>query len=79
MSEYPAHLEIEPHVHLVRGENRARFPEANSLLIDDEVLTLVDAGSSMHNLEITLKDLDYQVDDVERVILTHFKMFPDVK
>ncbi|MHA2152520.1 MAG: MBL fold metallo-hydrolase [Candidatus Thorarchaeota archaeon] len=72
MSEYPAHLEIEPHVHLVRGENRARFPEANSLLIDDEVLTLVDAGSSMHNLEITLKDLDYQVDDVERVILTHF-------
>lgn len=72
MSEYPAHIEIEPHVHLVRGENRARFPEANSLLIDDEVLTLVDAGSSMENLEITLRDLGYQVDDVERIILTHF-------
>ena len=72
MSEYPAHIEIEPHVHLVRGENRARFPEANSLLIDDEILTLVDAGSSMENLEITLTDLGHQVDDVERVILTHF-------
>ena len=40
MSDYPAHVEIEPHVHLIRGENNARFPEANSLLIDDEVLTL---------------------------------------
>jgi glyoxylase-like metal-dependent hydrolase (beta-lactamase superfamily II) len=72
MSEYSVHIEIEPHVHLVRGENRARFPEANSLLIDDDVLTLVDAGSSMENLEITLRDLGHQVEDLEQVILTHF-------
>lgn len=72
MSEYPAHVEIEPHVHLVRGENNARFPEANSLLIDDEVLTLVDAGSSMHSLETTLRDLDHQVSDIEKIVLTHF-------
>lgn len=72
MSEYPAHIEIAPHVHLVRGENRARFPEANSLLIDDEILTLVDAGSSMENLEITLRDLGHQVADIEQIILTHF-------
>ncbi len=72
MSDYPAYLEIEPHVYLVRGENNARFPEANSLLIDDEILTLVDAGSSMRSLETSLKDLGHEVSDIERIVLTHF-------
>lgn len=72
MSDYPSHIEIEPHVHLVRGENNARFPEANSLLIDDEILTLVDAGSSMNSLEITLRDLGHEVSDIDQIVLTHF-------
>ncbi len=72
MSEYPAHIEILPQVHLIRGENNARFPEANSILIDDEVLTLIDAGSSMKNTERTLRDLGYQLSDIERIVLTHF-------
>jgi ribonuclease/clavin/mitogillin len=72
MSEYPTHIEISPDVHLIRGENRARFPEANTLLIDDEILTLVDAGSSMENISRTLMELNHKVSDVERIILTHF-------
>ena len=72
MSDYPVHIEILPHVHLIRGENRARFPEANCLLIDDEILTLVDAGSSMINIETTFKDLDYSLQDLDRIVLTHF-------
>ncbi|MFW9794074.1 MAG: MBL fold metallo-hydrolase [Candidatus Thorarchaeota archaeon] len=72
MSEYSAHIEVEPRVHLVRGDNRARFPEANSLLIDDEILTLIDAGSSMENLELALKYLGRKVTDIEQIILTHF-------
>ncbi|MGY5881346.1 MAG: MBL fold metallo-hydrolase [Candidatus Thorarchaeota archaeon] len=72
MSEYPAHIEIMPHVHLVRGENNARFPEANTLLIDDEILTLVDSGSSMNHLETTLRDLGYSLSDLDRIVLTHF-------
>ncbi len=72
MSDYPAHIEIMSHVHLIRGENNARFPEANTLLIDDEILTLVDAGSSMKNIESTLKDLRYSMSDIDRIVLTHF-------
>lgn len=72
MSDYPAHIEILPHVHLIRGDNRARFPEANTLLIDDEILTLIDAGSSMVNIETTIKDLSHSLSDLERIILTHF-------
>jgi len=72
MSDYPVHIEILPHVELIRGENRARFPEANSLLIDDEILTLVDAGSSMYNIERTLIDLGYSLQEIDRIILTHF-------
>jgi len=72
MSNYPPHIEIMPHVHLVRGENNARFPEANALLIDDEILTLVDAGSSMRNIETSLRDLGYSISDIERIVLTHF-------
>ena len=41
MENYPIHIEIQPRVHLIRGPNNARFPEANTLLIDDEILTLV--------------------------------------
>ncbi|MHA1908873.1 MAG: MBL fold metallo-hydrolase [Candidatus Thorarchaeota archaeon] len=73
MSEdYPVHTEIAPKVHLVRGNNRARFPEANCLLIDDKPLTLVDAGASMENISRTLSDQDHKITDIEQVILTHF-------
>jgi glyoxylase-like metal-dependent hydrolase (beta-lactamase superfamily II) len=72
MSDYPTHIEIEPNVHLVRGENNARFPEANTLLVDDEILTLVDAGSSPTQVFSTLKDLGHKRQDLERVVLTHF-------
>ncbi len=72
MSDYLSHIEILPHVHLIRGENQARFPEANSLLIDDEILTLIDAGSSMMNIEATLKDLGHALKDIDRIVLTHF-------
>jgi len=72
MSEYQAHLEIEPRVHLVRGLNGARFPEANTLLIDDEILTLVDAGSDLGQVERTMKDLGHRLDELDRIVLTHF-------
>ena len=72
MSDYPAHIEIEPNVHLIRGENNARFPEANTLLIDDEILTLVDAGSSPEQVFLTLRDLGHQPEDLDRIVLTHF-------
>jgi glyoxylase-like metal-dependent hydrolase (beta-lactamase superfamily II) len=72
MSEYPLHVEIEPHVHLIRGLNRARFPEANCILIDDEILTLVDAGANRNNIISTLKDLGHSLDDLQRIVLTHF-------
>lgn len=72
MSEsYPVHIEVAPRVHLVRGKNRARFPEANSLLIDEKPLTLVDAGSSMEHLHKTLSDLGHSLNDIEQIILTH--------
>ncbi|MFW9834158.1 MAG: MBL fold metallo-hydrolase [Candidatus Thorarchaeota archaeon] len=72
MSDYPTHLEVEPKVHLVRGANNARFPEANTLLVDDEILTLVDAGSSPTQVFSTLKDLGHKPEDLDRVVLTHF-------
>ncbi len=72
MSDYEAHIEVEPNVHLIRGENKSRFPEANSLLIDDEILTLVDAGSSLANIKTTLRDLGYTLTDIDRTILSHF-------
>jgi len=72
MSDYSKHIEILPNVHLVRGENAARFPEANTLLIDDEILTLVDAGSSLQNISSTLKDLNHEISDIQRIVLTHF-------
>ncbi|MHA2378719.1 MAG: MBL fold metallo-hydrolase [Candidatus Thorarchaeota archaeon] len=72
MSVYETHVEIEPRVHLVRGLNSARFPEANSLFIDDEILTLVDAGSDIGQITITMKDLGYGLDDLDRIVLTHF-------
>ena len=72
MSEYPVHIEIEPRVHLVRGKNEARFPEANTLLIDDEILTLVDAGSHPEQVFSTLRDLGHQPEDIDRIVLTHY-------
>ncbi len=74
MSEYAPSIEIEPRVHLIRGLNKARFPEANALLIDDEILTLVDAGSDMGQVSRTLKSIGYGMEDIERLILTHFHL-----
>jgi glyoxylase-like metal-dependent hydrolase (beta-lactamase superfamily II) len=67
----PVHTEIAPRVHLVRGKNRAKFPEANSLLIDEKPLTLVDAGSSMEHLYKTLSDIGHSLTDIEQIVLTH--------
>ncbi|MHA1902557.1 MAG: MBL fold metallo-hydrolase [Candidatus Thorarchaeota archaeon] len=72
MSDYEVHLEIEDKVHLIRGKNKARFPEANCLLIDDEELTLIDAGASIENIDRTLKDLGHSIGDINQIILTHF-------
>ncbi|RDE14645.1 MAG: hypothetical protein C4K49_07495 [Candidatus Thorarchaeota archaeon] len=72
MPEYPIHAEIMPHVHMIRGANKSRFPEANALLIDDEVMTLVDAGPNMNHILKTLSDLGHSVRDLDRIILTHF-------
>ncbi len=72
MSEYPIHTEIVPHVHLIRGANKSRFPEANALLIDDEVITLVDAGPNMNHILKTLSDLGHSIKDLDRIVLTHF-------
>jgi glyoxylase-like metal-dependent hydrolase (beta-lactamase superfamily II) len=72
MSAYPVHIEVLPRVHLIRGANNARFPEANSLLIDDEKLTLVDAGANKGHILKTLQDLGYSVGDLSQIILTHF-------
>ncbi len=70
--DYPVHIEVSPKVHLVRGSNRARFPEANCLLIDEDPLTLVDAGASIDNISRTLSDLGHSIQDVDQIILTHF-------
>ncbi|MHA1933788.1 MAG: MBL fold metallo-hydrolase [Candidatus Thorarchaeota archaeon] len=72
MSDYVVHLEIESNVHLIRGKNKARFPEANCLLIDDEQLTLIDAGAAIDNIDRTLKDLGHGLGDINQIILTHF-------
>ncbi len=72
MTDYPAHIEIQPKVHLIRGKNEARFPQANTILIDDEILTLVDAGSHPDQVISTLKDLGHQPEDLDRIVLTHF-------
>ena len=72
MTDYPAHIEIQPKIHLIRGKNKARFPEANTILIDDEILTLVDAGSHPDQVISTLKDLGHQPEDLDRIVLTHF-------
>jgi len=72
MADYPAHIEIEPRVHLVRGKYEGRFPEANTLIIDDEILTLVDAGSHPDQVFSTLRDLGHKPEDLDRIVLTHY-------
>ncbi len=72
MSDYPIHIEIQNRVHLIRGTNRSRFPEANCLLVDDEILTLVDAGANRDHIIRTLTDLGHRPEDIDRIILTHF-------
>ncbi|MFW9920270.1 MAG: MBL fold metallo-hydrolase [Candidatus Thorarchaeota archaeon] len=70
--EYSAHIEIVPKVHLIRGKNQGRFPEANALLIDDEILTIVDAGASLDNIKKTVHDCGHGLEDIDQIILTHF-------
>ena len=72
MSDHAAHVEIEPCVNLIQGLNDARFPEANTLFIDDEILTLVDAGSDLGQVTRTMKDLGHRLEDLDRILLTHF-------
>ena len=69
---YSPYIEIQPNVHLIRGENNARFPEANCLLINDKQLTLLDAGASMENITATVKHLGHKITDIDQIILTHF-------
>ncbi len=70
--DYPIHIEIKPRIHLIRGENRSRFPSSNSILVDDEILTLIDAGAPLSHIETTLRDLGHVLKDIDRIILTHF-------
>jgi metal-dependent hydrolase (beta-lactamase superfamily II) len=72
LDNYPIHIEITPHVHLIRGENQARFPAANTVLIDDEILTLLDAGTTLQRIFSTLKDLGHHPSDIDRIILSHY-------
>ncbi len=69
---YSPYLEIQPNVHLVRGGNNARFPEANCLLINDKQLTLLDAGASMENITATVRHIGRKITDITQIILTHF-------
>ncbi|NWF96728.1 MAG: MBL fold metallo-hydrolase [Candidatus Thorarchaeota archaeon] len=69
---YPIHSEVEQHVHLIRGGNNARFPQANCLLIDDDTLTLVDAGADIRHIEATLRDFGHSLKDIDLIVLTHF-------
>ncbi len=71
-SEYNVLLEIEPRVYLLRGANNARFPEANCMLLDDDVLTLVDAGANIKHITKGLKTLGHEIEDIDRIVLTHF-------
>ncbi len=64
--------QVAHHVHLVRGARRARFPEANSLLIDDELLVLVDAGAAMAHIRRALYELDHTPEDLDMIVLSHF-------
>ncbi len=72
MVDYPIRIKIQDRVHLVRGGNRARFPEGNCLLIDDDILTLVDAGANTEHIIAALKELDHRPEAINRIILTHF-------
>jgi glyoxylase-like metal-dependent hydrolase (beta-lactamase superfamily II) len=72
MPPYDVHHEVLTGVHLIRGADRARFPEANSLLIDDELLTLVDAGAELSRIEKTLHDLGRELRDIDQILLSHF-------
>ncbi|MDF1539274.1 MAG: MBL fold metallo-hydrolase [Candidatus Thorarchaeota archaeon] len=69
---YSPHIEIQPDVHLIRGMNNARFPEANCLLINDKQLTLLDAGASIENITATVRHIGRKITDITQIILTHF-------
>ncbi len=72
MNDYDVHLSIDKRVHLIRGANNARFPEANSLFIDDQILTLIDAGSDMGHIIKTMRDLGHRPEDLDLIVLSHF-------
>ncbi|MEM2142269.1 MAG: MBL fold metallo-hydrolase [Candidatus Thorarchaeota archaeon] len=71
-SQYPICQEIESGVYLVRGANFARFPEANCLLVDDEILTLVDAGASIEHIRAALHETGHREEDIQRIVISHF-------
>jgi glyoxylase-like metal-dependent hydrolase (beta-lactamase superfamily II) len=63
---------IREDVYLLRGKNASRFPQANSVLIDDELLTLIDAGTHIDHTEHALKSIGHSILDIDQIILTHF-------
>ncbi len=72
MQDYPIYSEITENVYLLRGKNASRFPQANSMLIDDELLTLIDAGTHIDHTEYALKKIGHSLQDIDQIVLTHF-------
>lgn len=72
MNDKAVMTKIADHFYLIRGDNRSRFPEANCVLVDDEILTLIDAGASLNNIKQGLAVLDYAIEDLDRIVLSHF-------
>ncbi len=70
--KYPIRIEIEPGIHLIRGKNRSRFPEANCILIDDEILTLIDAGADIDHIRHALQSIGYELEHIKRIVISHF-------
>ncbi|TFG14806.1 MBL fold metallo-hydrolase [Candidatus Thorarchaeota archaeon] len=72
LQDYPIHSEIQENIYLLRGKNASRFPQANSILIDDELLTLIDAGTHIDHIEHALRDIGHSLLDIDQIVLTHF-------
>lgn len=72
MNDDSVMIRIKEHFYLIRGENQSRFPEANCVLVDDEILTLIDAGASIDNIKRSVRELGYGVEDIDRILLSHF-------
>ncbi|MFO7835445.1 MAG: MBL fold metallo-hydrolase [Candidatus Thorarchaeota archaeon] len=72
MNDKAVMTKISDHFYLIRGKNRSRFPEGNCVLVDDETLTLIDAGASIDNIKRSLMELGYDIEDIDRIVLSHF-------